>query len=316
MNEEINENYLDSEVDLKELVLLFWKKKVTIILLTSAFAAFSVGYALYLPNIYQSKSLLAPTDQQESLSSKLSSYKNLAGLAGVNLPGTGTTKTNEAIERIRSFKFFSEQFLPLIKLENLMALKKWVPENNSLVYDESLFDVKQSKWIRDVKYPLKVKPSEQEAFLTYQEILAISVDDETGFVSISMDHMSPVIAKKWLDIIIMNINTNMRELDKEKAKNSINFLNESSGSTSVQSIKIAIAALLEEQMQTLMLASSDEDYIFKVIDAPIVPEIKSSPSRAIICIIITLLGGFLSLLIVLIQSYYKKIIDFFGNNSY
>ena len=204
MNEEINENYLDSEVDLKELVLLFWKKKVTIILLTSAFAAFSVGYALYLPNIYQSKSLLAPTDQQESLSSKLSSYKNLAGLAGVNLPGTGTTKTNEAIERIRSFKFFSEQFLPLIKLENLMALKKWVPENNSLVYDESLFDVKQSKWIRDVKYPLKVKPSEQEAFLTYQEILAISVDDETGFVSISMDHMSPVIAKKWLDIIIMN----------------------------------------------------------------------------------------------------------------
>lgn len=316
MNEEINENYLDSEVDLKELVLLFWKKKVTIILLTSAFAAFSVGYALYLPNIYQSKSLLAPTDQQESLSSKLSSYKNLAGLAGVNLPGTGTTKTNEAIERIRSFKFFSEQFLPLIKLENLMALKKWVPENNSLVYDESLFDVKQSKWIRDVKYPLKVKPSEQEAFLTYQEILAISVDDETGFVSISMDHMSPVIAKKWLDIIIMNINTNMRELDKEKAKNSINFLNESSGSTSVQSIKIAIAALLEEQMQTLMLASSDEDYIFKVIDAPIVPEIKSSPSRAIICIIITMLGGFLSLLIVLIQSYYKKIIDFFGNNSY
>ena len=316
MNHEINENYLDSEIDFKELILLFWKKKVTIILLTTAFAVFSVAYALYLPNIYQSKSLLAPTDQQESLSSKLSSYKNLAGLAGVSLPGTGTTKTNEAIERIRSFKFFSEQFLPLIKLENLMALKKWEPENNSLVYDESLYDVKQSKWIRDVKYPLKVIPSEQEAFLTYLEILSINVDDETGFVSISMDHMSPVIAKKWLDIIIMNINTNMRELDKEKAKNSINFLNESSGSTSVQSIKIAIAALLEEQMQTLMLASSDEDYIFKVIDAPIVPEIKSSPSRAIICIVITLLGGFLSLLIVLVQSYYKKIIDFFVDNSY
>ena len=75
MTQQVNQSYLDSEVDLKEIILLFWKKKLSIIFLTSIFAALSVLYALSLPNIYQSSSLLAPTDQQESLSSKLSSYK-------------------------------------------------------------------------------------------------------------------------------------------------------------------------------------------------------------------------------------------------
>lgn len=312
MTQQVNQSYLDSEVDLKEIILLFWKKKLSIIFLTSIFAALSVLYALSLPNIYQSSSLLAPTDQQESLSSKLSSYKNLAGLAGVNLQGSGTTKTQEAIERIKSFKFFSEQFLPMINLENLMALEKWIPEQNILIYNDELFDIANKKWIREVKYPLQTTPSDQEAFLEYSNILNIALNDRTGFVTISIDHMSPIIAKQWLDIIIDNINNNMRELDKEKAKKSINFLNESSGATSVQSIKAAIAALLEEQMQTLMLASSDEDYIFKIIDSPIIPEIKSSPSRAIICIIGTIIGGFLSLIIFLTLSYYKKIKEFFS----
>ena len=306
-----NTNYLDSEVDLKEIFLILWKKKLFIILSTVFFAISTVLFSLSLPNIYKSTSLLAPTDKQESLNSKLSSYKNLAGLAGVNLGSSSAPLTQEAIERIKSYKFFSEQFLPAIKLINLMAVKEWNAEKNMLIYDESTFDVAENKWVREVVFPFKVKPSDQESFLVYSDILNISLDDDTGFISISIEHMSPEVAKNWVDIIIFNINTKMKELDKEKAKNAINFLNESSASTSVQSIREAIAVLLEEQMQTLMLASSSEDYVFKVIDSPIVPEIKNSPSRAIICIIGTIIGGFLSLIMALIHSYSRNIKDFF-----
>ena len=58
-------------------------------------------------------------------------------------------------------------------------------------------------------------------------------------------------------------------------------------------------------MQTLMLASTNKAYVFKVLDSPIVPEIKSGPIRSIICVIGTLIGGALSLLIVFIQHYRK-----------
>ena len=310
----IDARHLDKEIDIRDLILMFWKKKITIIGITSLFAIVSVFYALSLSNIYTATALLAPTDQQESLNSKLASYKNLAGLAGVKIPGSGSaSRTQEAIERIKSYKFFTENFLPKIKLENLMALQKWSQENDKLYYNNNAFDSNLNKWIREVEYPQTVEPSKQESYKRYQDILSITVDDDTGFVYLAIDHMSPKIAKKWLDIIIFQINANMRELDKQKAESSIRFLNESSSSTSVQSIKEAIAALLEEQMQTLMLASSNQDYIFKIIEAPIAPEIKSKPSRAIICIIFTIIGGFFSLIYVVVQHNFKNIINFLKN---
>lgn len=315
MNEKHSQSHLDDEIDVREIILLLWKKKYAILGLTSIFAISSVIYALSLQNIYTSSTILVPTDQQESLNTKLSSYKNLAGLAGVKLPSSGENKSREAVARILSFKFFSERFIPNIKLENLMAVQEWVAEENKLIYSESDFDVKQNKWIRKVDYPLQTMPSNQESYEKYREIIDLNIDDDTGFVFISINHVSPHIAKKWLDIIIFNINSNMRELDKQKAQNSINFLNQSSKTTNIQSIKEAIAALLEEQMQTLMLASSNEDYIFKVIEAPIAPEIKTSPIRSIICIVITLIGGFLSLIIVLVQHYWGNLVSFLTDES-
>lgn len=51
-------------------------------------------------------------------------------------------------------------------------------------------------------------------------------------------------------------------------------------------------------MKTLMLASSNEAYIFKIIDSPIAPERKSGPQRKFILIIGTLLGGLISIIII------------------
>ena len=50
-----------------------------------------------------------------------------------------------------------------------------------------------------------------------------------------------------------------------------------------------------------MMASIKDDYLLSVIDPPIAPEIKSSPKRAIICILITIFGGLVSLIGALIK---------------
>ena len=41
-----------------------------------------------------------------------------------------------------------------------------------------------------------------------------------------MKHKSPVVAQNWVDTIIYNTNECMREIDKQDAQNSIDFLNE------------------------------------------------------------------------------------------
>ena len=295
------ENNYNDEIDLLELFMIAWKRKLFIVSLTSIFAVVSVLYSLSLPNVYTSTSLLAPANKEEAFSSRLGGMSGLAGLAGVNLSQSSSASTSEeAIERVKSFNFFSNYFLPNIELENLLAIKKWDPESNSLFYDENTFDVTNKKWVEN-----NTQPSNQTAYRKYANIFKIVVDDETSFVTFSVEHQSPEIAKKWLDIIIYNINESMREIDKTDAQNAINFLNETANSTSIQSIREVIGRILESKMQTLMLASTNKAYVFKVLDSPIVPEVKSGPIRSIICIIGTLIGGVISVLISFIQHYRK-----------
>ena len=302
MNNENNKLFED-EIDLRTLFQIVWKKKFLILSISLIAAIFSIFYALSLPNIYTSSSLLAPTSEEDSLSSQLGRYSGLAGLAGVQLQGNSSSKSEEAIKRIKSFSFFYEYFLTNVKLENLMALEDWIQKGNKLIYDDDQFDSESGKWVRKVSFPQTTIPSAQEAFIKYKSILNIKKEADTGFVAISVDHMSPIVAKKWVDIIIYNINESMREVDKVKAVNSIAFLNESAKSTNIQSIREVIANLQETQMQTLMLASSNKEYIFKIIDSAIVPERKSAPNRVFICILGTIFGGMLSLLIVFMQVY-------------
>ncbi len=296
----------DDGIDIKELFFALWDRKFIIISITTVFAISSVFIALSLPNIYSSKALLSPSGQQDSLSSTLGSFSGLAGMAGISLPGDAGDPSQEAMSRIRSLEFFSKHIKPNINLENLIAVKEWKPNGNKLVYDDKIYDSENNKWVRKVRYPKSTIPSDQEAYNVYKRIISISEDRKTKFVALSVEHKSPYIAKKWVDLIIKSINESMREEDKNLAIKSIEFLNESSSKTNLNDIKEAMSELLEKQIQNLMFASANEFYVYKIIDSPVVPELKSKPNRALFCIVGTLLGGILSVIIALIMFYVKK----------
>lgn len=301
MNNKQTDNSLNSEINLHQIVKRIWEKKKFLLCFTLLSFLFSIAFSLTLPNKYISSTLLAPTNQDDSLSSKLGQYSGIVGLAGLNLPSDSNTKSQEAIERIMSFNFFKSYFLPNIKLQNLMAVTQWDSSKNELIYDDNLFDVATNSWVRKASKTKNIIPSAQEAYEeVYKDIIILNVDKNTGFVSISIKHESPIIAKKWLDLIVYNINESMREIDKVNAQNSITFLNELANSTNVQSIKEAISNLLETQMQTLMLASSNQSYIFKTIDPPIAPEKKSGPNRILISISGLFIGLLISIFIIVI----------------
>ena len=61
--------------------------------------------------------------------------------------------------------------------------------------------------------------------------------------------------------------------------------------------------LIEEDIKILSIANTKSEYIFKIIDPAIVPQLKSAPSRALICIVMTFLGGMMICLFVLFREY-------------
>jgi uncharacterized protein involved in exopolysaccharide biosynthesis len=72
------------------------------------------------------------------------------------------------------------------------------------------------------------------------------------------------------------------------------------------SLTEVFSELIEEQTKTVMLANASDEYVFQVIEPPVAPELESEPSRTLICVLGTMLGGMLGLLLVLIRYYASK----------
>jgi len=303
---EKNNNYSDHELDLRDLATFILSKLFIIFTFILLSTIISFVYSRSLDDIYTSSALLSPSGSNDSISSKMNNYSTLASVAGISIPSEGSSKSQEAIAIISSFDFFSKKILPNIKLENILAVKEWIPQKNTIIYDNKIFLDSSGKWIRGTSFPKQQIPSSQEAFRAFKESVSISTDSNTSFVTLSVSHQSPYIAKKWLDIIILNINESMRQEKKYLAEKSIIFLKEISKTTNLQSSKDAISALLESQLKSLMLVSAKEDYVYKIIESPLVPEIKSSPRRSLMVVSGIFLGAIMGLLTSIMMFLFKK----------
>ena len=303
---QINNNNDDDVLDFRELFNVAWGKKYSIIITTSIFALTSILYALSLPNIYQSEALLMPLEENGGMSGITSQLGGMASLAGISLSSDAGSKSQEAITRIQSFDFFSRHFLPFIKLENLTAVKKWNRSNDTIDYDRNIFNPETGQWAVEENSSKSTAPSSQEAYEVYESIMNISEDKKTFYVSLSIEHKSPFIAKKWVELVIKKIDEVMRDEDKQDATESVQYLNSIVPTINYESIKTALSSLQQEQMKRLMMVEASENYIYKVLDSPIVPEERSKPSRSIIVIIATLLGGLISTVAFTTSYYFKK----------
>lgn len=285
------------ELDFINLFKLLLKRKISIISSISTVMLISLLALIFLvPNQFTSSAVLLSADDTDSDMDLLQRYSGLASIAGISVGMDSKDKTLEAIEIIQSHDFFVNSVLKNIKLHDLMAVKRWDPKNNIISYNKKDFDPDSGVWVRKVKFPKKIIPSSQEAHKEYLDILNIDYDKKTGFVLISITHQSPYIAKNWLDLIISEINRTMRSDEREKTKKSLEFLEKESQKVQFSEINDAVATLQQKEMKSLMLIEVNEEYVFRVVSSPLVPEKKSGPNKIIYLILIFI---FFTVLIIL-----------------
>jgi hypothetical protein len=293
----------DNEIDLKKLFHLLWEGKWIVVSVTAFVSIAGVIYSLLLPNIYESRALLVPVNSSSSIAGSLAGYSGLAGLAGISLPsGNSEGNSVEAIKKLSSLSFFENNIMPNIYLPDLMAFKSWNSKTNEVVFDESLFEVKTNSWIRNYSYPLQQIPSAQESFAVFSsKHLTLSEDKKSGFITLSIKHQSPYIAKQWTELVVNEVNSFYRQKDKLNSEKAVNYLNQQILMTSLSEIKEVLAKLLQEEVKKLTLIEANQFYVFDYIDPPALMETRSEPNRALICFLSALLGGILSLLLVFLR---------------
>lgn len=300
--------YPDDEIDLKELFMVLWGGKWLISAVTGLAAAISVVFALSLPNIYTASALLAPAESSGGgLSGLMKQYGGLASLAGVSLPGGEEGSRAQLGMQLMKSRAFIGDFVDRREiLPELMAVEAWDAGSGDIIFDAEAYDSASKTWIRDVEPPKLAKPSAQEAHKAFAGVLGVSQDKQTGYVTVSIDHQSPVVAAQWVSWLVEDVNAAVKAQDVSEAEKSIEYLKQQVANTSLADLQAMFFELIQSQTETVMLAEVRPEYVFKTIDPAVVPEEKSKPSRALICVLGTLLGGMLGVVIVLIRHYARS----------
>lgn len=298
----------DDELNLYELIQILWQGKWTIIIITIMFAAGSVYYALSQPNVYQASVLLAPAEESSAgLSQMAGQFGGIAALAGVNLGGSSNSQTELAVEVVKSTQFLESFVESHDLIVPIMAVKSWDSASDKLVIDDDLYNQSEERWLRA---PVGLRgeiPSAQEIREKFlKDIFSINKNEENGLYTVSISYYSPELAKNWANSIVKALNDTMRVRAIEDANRNLTYLKEQLSKTSISEMQNTFYKLVEEQTKSLMLAEAQEEFVFKIVDPAIAPDIKIGPKRALICVLGTLLGGFLSILYVLLSYLFRK----------
>jgi len=295
----------DDEIDLRELFSVLWAGKILIVAVTAIFAMVSVGYALSLANQYKASAVVSPSQSGgSSLGAMAGQLGGLASLAGINIGSGESNETQEAMEIMQSWAFM-EEFIHTHDLQvPIYAAIGWDKGSNSLKLDKDLYDVTLKHWLIEGDESGENRaPSSWELYEAFRGRVAVSQDKKSGLINISVEYYSPQIAKQWVDLFITTINDYMRARKLEQVNRNIEYLTAQIDKTAIADMREVFYQLVEEQTKSKMLAEASPEYAFVTVSRAMVPEEKSQPQRALVCVLGTLLGGMLSVLWVLVRRY-------------
>ncbi len=281
-----------------------WEKKFLVTFITIAFAVLSIIYSLSIPNIYRATTVLAPTNNESkgSLGGLASQYGGLAAMAGINLGGLDSDKKIEqAIVLLNSWPYLDE-FIEKYNLKpTFMATKGWDEVANELIYDETLYNVESGEWL--VENGKSMEPKSFETFEKVKSLISIDIDTKSGLVDLSVSHYSPFIAKSIVKLLTKELNEYFKEKDQKQAKKSINALSNKISETDNSDMQQLFYKMIEGHSKTLLMTEVSDEYLIKTLVPTMLPEEKSSPRRALIVLLGTLLGGSFAVCFVLFRAF-------------
>ena len=243
-----------SLTDLTQLIFIYRK---VILLTTSIIIFISIFYSLSLPRYYQSNILMV-TNSGSSNSGSLSSLLGSALGSSGNL-SLSTSKPNRetALAILRSRKF----------------IEGYIEDNDLMPI---LFkDAQEEKGIE--------MPILREGYSLIESAMNIQVDRSLIEMTITWD--DPKFATRLANGLIERVNDYIRKEAIEESRKSIQFL-EKELTNKDANTKVILSKLIENQMQSMVLANVRNEYVFKVVDPAVTPINPSGPQRRLIVVLV------------------------------
>ena len=280
----MNQEILEDEIDLRELFNTINKNRVKIFILTLVVTSLAVIYALSIPNSYKSQTILVP---QTEAKPSLGGLSTLAGMAGVDLGGSGQIDAATSFETIlKDYSF--EQYM----IEKYNLIDKFTLKQENLVFALS-FDGFYNMFHFESSEDSVNEDSvniEEKTYSTYQKILttlSISTDKKSGLITLSAESIDRFLSKELVEIYLVELTNYLRKTEMQNVDKQIKFYKNEFNNIADISIKTQLGNLAAGLLQKKVLAEANEYYNVKQLTKPQVAYIrdKTKPKRSLIVIV-------------------------------
>lgn len=301
------QSYKEDEINLLNYWRVIHKRQKLIIRVVVATVLVTVVISLFMTNIYQAKAVITPITPKESGtgSSALSALAlQFGGLPGIALPGIALPGGSSAAEIVNLLKsnILREKVLQRYQLLPILFYKEWDTEKK---------DWKRSISLNPVVFLGKLVrgddvPDVWDGLRKLDKIIEINQNIRENVITIMVDYYDPEMAAKMVEYFLTTLTDHMSSEAKRVAMINRQYLEEQLGKTADPLIKQKIYNLIAQQVETSMMTEVKENFAFKMIDPPKVPDKKIKPKRILIALLSFVAAVFLGVFLAFFMEYLEK----------
>lgn len=311
-NAELNghQDKTEDEISLIDLlaVLLHYKVMIIVVTLLAAlgiviFSVISINLPVeksFYPNIYTSEAIMKINDDSSSsggLSSLLSSSSALSSLAGLAVSSDSSNSS------LAQYLITSKTFLDSI-ITDYNLIEKWEIEEHPKTISRKMLREKLIASVDEDSGLFTVSMTDKDPVFAQSVVnsAVVYLEDMFNTLGIDQNKITKENLEKNIDatfVQILDLQTQTKQLETSVSGNGTAW-NMPSIITEITKIEMDLIAQkevytqLKTQYELLKVQMASESPVFQILEMPEIPDMKSGPSRGMLCIIVVFAAFFLS----------------------
>jgi uncharacterized protein involved in exopolysaccharide biosynthesis len=301
-------SHSDDEIDLLEVFATLWGGKYLIVCFAAMFIALASLFLWNAERKYTVSYTFTPVSSEGSRPS-LAGLGGLASLAGVSLPSSdgGDVAAYKALLRSEEV---ASSLLVNDRLISLIFANEW---NSAGSFFEAPPQSGTGRVVQSVKYLLTGEAAAEYAPPNAPRLakwlntkIQVSEDRDTGFLTLSAETADPELARNVLQEITDATDAMIKDRFIESAEGTVEFYQSKLSSARAREHREALAQLIAQEEQKLMLASKGDYFVMEPLTPPTVSLEPTSPKSTLTLALAIVLGLFAGAAISLIKKAFKN----------
>lgn len=257
-----------SIVESENVIVSLFKLRWKLLAIFGLCIGLSIAVLIFSDPQYQAEVKTLPTEMAMPGIGEAGSLGALAGLAGISIPKQSSIKY-EALEILQSTTFINSFIASNDFLHELFA-EKW--------------DAESEKWRKQMWGREPTIADGSKRFI--KKMLRVREDRRTGIIAVSIKWHDREQAAGWANKLVTTLNAEMRRRAIDDADAKLKYLYDEVEKTNNVEIKQALYGLIQNEIESAMLAQVREDYALRIIDYAQVPEKsdKISPKAGLVLV--------------------------------